>query len=269
MALATGGPPLVGACVLWAPDPAAGLDEFVTGDVGAHPADGLGRSDNVSFGPCNGAVAGEVATVTPGRPQALDGSIGALMGTSGGCWAAAARYAGLRPSGADESRRLPGNTVDWQPDFSVRGQLIGANVLQRAAGRDWSACIVRPDNLGVYVGTVHDALDTGTSPSAYGDCSPNPDPTTLSTVSCSNPHVMERLGTAMVPAGSHSAAAVAQSCRAFAGRMFRTNDPTYAGTLDVVVGTDDLTTCAVVLNGPGRLVGSLIGIGTGPLPLIT
>src|ERR1700712_5120393 len=152
VAIVTGGPPLVGACVLYAPDPAAGLDGFVTGDVGAHPADRIGLSDNVSFGPCNGAVAGEVAAVTPGRPRALDGSIGALMGTSGGCWAAAARYVGLPPSGTDQPHPR-GKAVDWQPDFSVRGQLIGANVLQRAAGRDWSACIVRPDNLGIYLGT--------------------------------------------------------------------------------------------------------------------
>ncbi len=161
------------------------------------------------------------------------------------------------------------SSVDWQPDFSVRGQLIGANVLQRAAGRDWSACIVRPDNLGIYLGSVHDALDTGTSPSAYGDCSPDTNLSILSVVSCSDPHTTERLGTALVPAGSISAAALSASCRAFAGRMLRTNDPTRGGVLDVVVGTDDLTTCAVVLKGSGQLVGSLIGIGDRPLPLIT
>src|SRR3954452_8765852 len=93
--ITTGNAPVVGACVLWAPDPATGVSQFVDDDTTAQPVDNQIRSDNVAFGPCNGAVAGEVTTVVPGRPKAVDGSIGAVMGTWGDCWASAAQYVGL------------------------------------------------------------------------------------------------------------------------------------------------------------------------------
>src|ERR1700712_4649684 len=85
VAMLIDGPPQVGACVLWAPDPGVISTDFVIGVADADAAD-LGRlSDNFAFGPCSGVVAGEVASVSDGRPKVVDGSIGALMGTSGAC----------------------------------------------------------------------------------------------------------------------------------------------------------------------------------------
>jgi len=268
-AMEIGGPPHVGECVLWAPDPAVVVTDFVVGEADPPTIDLSGASDNVAFGPCSGVVAGEVTTVTPGHPSVLDGSVGALMGTSGRCWAAAARYVGLSGPDVDGTRHDAAGAVDWQPAFSVRGQLIGPDLLQQAAGRRWFACIVRPESLGVYLGSVHNALENGSAPAAFGDCSSNPDLADLSSVSCSYPHTTQTLGMAPVPAGTDSPDAFAASCRAYASRMLRTNDPTYAGALHLVVGVGESVSCAAVLNGPGRLVGSLIGLGTRPLPLIT
>ncbi len=258
VALSVAGPPHVGDCVVSAPDP--------TTDFGSPAA----RYLDVAFGPCNGAVAGEVASVSQGRTASQDGSIGALMGTSGACWAAATRYVGLSALGevasAPTSLRT---TVDWRPDLRVRGQLIGADVLQRAAGRDWSACLVRPEKLETYLGSVRGALAGGAAPAEYGDCSPSTDTAVFSWVDCARPHPTERLGWAVVPAGTVAAVALAASCRQFAAFLLRTGDPTYSGVLDIVVGTGDLITCTAVIRGDARLVGSLIGIGPGPLPLTT
>jgi hypothetical protein len=249
--------PRVGDCVLYLPDPA---------DNG----DGSTPFRNVAFGPCTGPLAGEVASVAPGWPPSDDGSIGALMGTSGGCWSAASLYVGLTAvGGVDDVRADLRDHVDWNPDLQVRGQLVGADVLQEAAGRDWSACVVRPENLDVYLGSVREALAGGAAPAEYGDCSPSTDPTVFSAVDCANPHPAERLGWAAVPTGSVSNAELAQSCLQFARSLLRTNDPTYSGVLDIVTGTGDLTTCTAEVHGDVRLTGSLIGIGNRPLPLTT
>jgi hypothetical protein len=254
--------PRVGACVLYLPDPAADLDSAVA-------------YRNVAFGPCKGVLAGEIASVTPGRRTVADGSIGALMGTSGDCWAAASRYVGLSRVGdlagsadADPTGDARGR-VAWRPELQVRGQLVGADVLQTAAGRDWSACVVRPENLDVYLGSVRGALRNGAAPAPYGDCSVSTDLTLSSSVDCANPHATERLGWAAVPSGSVSAKELTESCLEFARLLLRTGDPTFGGILHIVTHTAGPTTCAAIVRGSARLTGSLIGIGSRPLPLTT
>jgi hypothetical protein len=250
------GPPHRGDCVLSAPDPALQITA------------GIADTDGVVFGPCGGAVAGEIVSVTPGRAIAQDGSIGSIIGTAGDCWAAASRYAGLVTVDgmADVDTQLR-NSIDWHPDLQVRGQELSASPLQRAAGRDWSACVVRPEGLTEYVGSVSGAVRSGVAPAEYGDCSASPDQSVRSSVSCSNPHTTERLGWAAIPTGSVSQREIDDSCRAFVARLLRTDDPTYGGVLDIVASSRDITTCAVFVQDPARLNSSLIGIGDGPLPL--
>ncbi len=251
------GPPRIGDCVLSAPDPAA-------------PLAAVGSVDQrVVFGPCNGAVAGEVVSVRPGRPPAPDLSIGAVMGTSGDCWAQASRYVGFATAGGVAS--LPtaaSRSIDWHPELTVRGQRLGSDALQDAVGRGWSACVVRPENLDLYLGSVRGVLRSGVAPAEYGDCSPSEDPAVLSSVACANPHPVERLGWALVPR-SVTSAELAASCRELAARLMRTDDPSYHGLLDIVASRRDMAGCSAVVRGSAKLNGSLIGIGRGPLPLTT
>lgn len=248
-------PPRPGDCVLSAPDPVVPL---TTGPV-VSPA--------VVFGPCRGMVAGEIVSVRSG-PPVPDGSVGAIMGTSGECWAAAARYVGFTTSqGVAELPAALAQSVGWRPELGIRGQTVGADGLQKAVGRDWSGCLVRPHSLAVYPGSVHGALRYGRAPDAYGDCSPSADPSVQSSVSCDQPHPAERLGWTMVPAGSVSPAGLDASCRAFAGRLLRTSDPTYSGALDVVASSGNVTICTATVRGAARLGGTLIGIGFDALPL--
>jgi hypothetical protein len=254
------GPPRIGDCVLSAPDP------VVDPDVISLP---------VTFGPCSGVVAGEIVSVVAGRPAAQDGAIGALMGTAGPCWEAASRYAGLATSGGvaalpsrDSADSAPG-APRWLPTLRVRGQRVTADALQRAGGRDWSGCMVRPDDLSVYLGSVRDAVAAGAAPAPYGDCAPAAKFSAGASVRCSRPHARERLGWAAVPTGAQTSAALARSCRELAARLLRTPDPTYSGILEIVVSAGDVTDCSLAVRGPGRLSSSLIGIAGAPLPLTT
>ncbi|MET3806976.1 hypothetical protein ABIB25_003996 [Nakamurella sp. UYEF19] len=260
VAITVPGPPRPGDCVLSAPDPSLSITSGLTTDV------------SVVLGPCVNAVGivGEIVSVSAGRRSGSDQTIGALMGTSGDCWAAASRYAGLVAD--DGVARLPtvvsdpGEAIQWHPDLRVRGQRIGADLLQQAVGRGWSACVVRPLTLAAYTGSIRAALRTGLAPAEYGSCSATADLRESSLVPCSRPHSTEQLGWAGLPIGSVAQDRLQQSCRSLAVRLLRTGDPTYAGALRIVTVTHDITTCAAVVTGPGRLVGSLIGLGAGPLP---
>lgn len=252
--------PRIGDCVLSAPDPT------VDPEVISLP---------VVFGPCTGVIAGEIVSVAAGRPRAQGGAIGVLMGTAGPCWESASRFAGLATS--DGVAALPGHGAAgsapggpaWLPTLRVRGQRVTADALQTAAGRDWSACMVRPEDLSVYLGSVRDAVAAGAAPSPYGDCAPPGAHSDGASVRCSRPHTSERLGWAAVPTGAQTSVALARSCRALAARLLRTPDPTYAGMLEIVVSVGDVTDCELAVRGAGRLSSSLIGIAGAPLPLTT
>ncbi len=257
VSLALSATPRVGDCVLYLPDPAGDT----TGDS---------RYRNVAFGPCRGVLVGEIASVQTGPGLLADRSMGALMGTAGACWASASRYVGLSATGRVTMEPADLHEgIDWSLELRVRGQAVGADVLQRAAGRDWTACVVRPENLDVYLGSVRGALVGGTAPAAYGNCSSSASSILESSVDCSNPHPVERLGWAAIPFGSVSPPDVARSCRDFARRILRTADPTYSGLLDIVTSPGNVTTCAAAVRGSARLVGSLVGQGDNPLHLIT
>ena len=225
-------------------------------------------STTVVFGSCQGPMAGEVVSVRPGAGPAVDQSAGSLMGTSGACWADASRYAGLpvtdgtagRPAGV-----ASGAAVPWAPVLQVRGQRIEADVLQRATGRDWTACVVRPEGLDMYLGSVRAALGRGTAPADYSDCATPIGRGWSAPVSCGQPHFTEVLGTAMVATGSVSAADLDSSCVEFASQVLRVADPTYGGRLRVVVVPGNVTSCEIRANGNLRLVGSLIGLAGRPI----
>ncbi len=259
-AVTIAGPPRIGDCVLSAPDPS------IDPDIRRLP---------VVFGPCSGVMAGEIVAVTIGRPARSDGAIGELMGTAGPCWEAAARYTGLWTVGGVTSWPGQGTATStpgaprWLPTLRVRGQRVTADALQAATGRDWSACMVRPEDLSVYRGSARDVAAQGAAPAPYGDCTlPEGDPGTDSD-QCSRPHTRERLGWAAVPIGAQTPSALALSCRELAAQLLRRSDPTYAGVLEILVETGYVTNCSLAVGGSGHLSRSLIGIAGGPLPLTT
>ncbi|SDP11857.1 hypothetical protein SAMN04515671_2976 [Nakamurella panacisegetis] len=223
------------------------------------------------FGSCRGVVAGEVASVRAGAAPEIDDSVGSLMGTAGSCWADASRYIGLPVvdgSAALPAGFLPTSVVAWEPELQVRGQRIRADALQRATGRDWTACLVRPQDLHVYLGTVRAALERGAAPAEYADCATVLGQGWSASVPCSQPHLTEHLGSAMVATGSVSHSALQNSCSAFAARLLQVPDPTYGGQLQVTAVTGNVTTCDINSIGDARLVGSLIGLAGRPIPYV-
>ncbi len=267
--------PRVGDCVLWAPDPDPTPVALRTGT-----ADG-----SVSFGPCSGVVAGEIVAIAaasgrvsnrPGDPGAADpGAVDA--GAVDDCWARATTYVGYPEVGGKPQLTEPtAENVQWRPYLEVLGQHVRANVLERAVGRDWSACIVRPANLLSYLGTARAAISGGRAPSAYADCSAGKRAADRVPVSCSAPHARERLGwTTPEAAGQSDAAglaAIGRSCGSFAAMMMRTADPTLAGAVRVEATQQragGAIECSAVVNGAALLGASLIGIADGPLPWLS
>ena len=254
--LEVSGPPRPGDCVMSA------------GDPGELLAAGSDAQASVVFGPCRGVVAGEIVSVGRAAPPDPHRTVGVVLGTAGECWVAAARYAGFVVSaGVADLTPIPGEPLAWKPFLAVRGQRVEADSLQKAAGRDWSACLVRPIGLGVYLGSVRAALVSGRAPAGYGSCTDQLDPTRSDPVPCPNPHVRERLGWVLVPVGEYGRAELDQSCARLAARLLRTDDPTYRGQLDIHAVSGNLTLCVADTRGPVRLTGSLIGLGQRALPV--
>lgn len=112
------GPPAAGDCLLevpWTLD-AADLDR------GPLPA--------LKVAPCDGARYGEVVSVGAGTDLDDMGD----DGTWDQCWSAIAGYLGLPYS--------TGSNPDRYPVSNATPTLIGPDARQRAAGQDWSACVV-------------------------------------------------------------------------------------------------------------------------------
>lgn len=93
---------------------------------------------------CVGARFGEVVALGAGTD--FDTSFD--DGTWEGCWDDATEYLGLPAPSVDSGRH--------GPSVNLMTTLVGPDVRQRAAGQDWSACVVHPASMGVVRGTTVD-----------------------------------------------------------------------------------------------------------------
>ncbi|MEO5833415.1 MAG: hypothetical protein ABJA16_04345 [Nakamurella sp.] len=180
----------------------------------------------------------------------------------------------------------------------VDSQLLAAPPSQRTPSQGWVACIVVAPDRQLLAGSLR--AGTATPPaSRLGSCVEAATnawgPVTLT---CDQPHHTEILGSFRIRSvfddqgrftGFADDAALASSCAALAAALTRTDDPTFAGRLEVravslfpasiweVDAIDPagdpvhtyipLPQCVVELVGGGTLTGSVVGLGHAPLPL--
>ena len=254
-------------------------------------------------GPCGDANYGEVVSVTPdwhtfpstvmnrmSHPESLACQTPA-RGYLG--WdvridpAAAQSGAGPNPGSiVIGDPGLPGRALgDWRPVTTETVGLLGPTLSQYLSGQTWIACVVYP-RVAPYAGVVRGGA-SGAAAAAYGSCAG----VAAQDDSCVQPHVTEIFG--VTRAIDTDQAALAASCRELVITASGMTDPTAGGALrvGVLVGgsfgdslppaapesaSDDpaelggdqqgQAACVVSVAGDRLLVGSLAGIGDGPLP---
>ena len=275
-------PPSVGDCLL-NPMPTSGESDLPDGtsvDPAGYP---LGPPETVTrvaaFGPCQGAVFGEIVQVVgagrdPPAPRI------AASAADEGCRSATAEYTGLgevirqftSPTGAVDP-------VRWDPTVNVRHVWVQPEPVQRAAGRDWLACVVTPARLVRYSGRVAGAFAGHSLPDQFGVCWLQTDVSVaVAFVACSEPHRSELVSIGSVSGHSDVAPTeVSASCERLAARVVGRDDPTAGGALTVAVDPEELparltsgrtvdVTCFLTGNGDRRLVGTLVGLGDRAVP---
>lgn len=274
-------PPTVGDCLLAPAAPPLDANP-------ANPADPAGAWTGPirpAFGPCDPAgldpVAGPAGEVVAVR--ALTGAdrttgTGRTAGTAEtGCRSSALIYAGLRPLG--DAFAVPGTPADdpirWRYSVDVQTTWITSLPDHPGAG-SWAACVARPGATGSGPGRLADAFAGGALPGGYGTCWQSVElSAAVQVVDCREPHVAEliALGRA-VGAEPVDPELVRQSCLAQAALVLRRPDPTAGGALAIRVDPDRPPTaraalspaCFVTAAADGRrLVGSVVGIGDGPV----
>lgn len=190
-----------------------------------------------------------------------------------------------RGAGGDPMKALG----PWRPVSTVYVGLLGPNIWQYLSGQTWIACVVYP-RAGPYAGTVRDGV-AGSAAAAFGLCADGPEPALQQRVSCAEPHSTEAF--AATGTGEASQDVLTASCRALVAAATGMTDPTAGRELSVAVegggsfglsvppaipGASSLVysdprdvepgqvSCVVGVVGDRQLVGSLTGLGGGPLP---
>ena len=199
------------------------------------------------------------------------------------CRDAAYPYLGARsPNEAGDRSNLLG---PWSPPSTGSYGFLSPDSLQRRAGQRWVACVlsspqgeVRGSVRGIYSGSAR------SSPLAV--CSPGTDLLLDLTVPCTRPHPMEILGWRSADESVGGQRPLDRSCMELASRVTGMADPTAGGALRVaaaVIHYDSSgilqqgfapgphselgrAACTVSAAGTSVLVGSLVGLGDGPLP---
>ncbi len=183
---------------------------------------------------------------------------------------------------------------DWLVPLAMDVAVIPAPPGERAGDRGWQACTMRPTTHDRFAGTVRGMTLADYRSDVFGSCfDQHPGPK----IRCDSPHDAELLGTADVvvtdaaPAGNRvrqlpgasalSAPLIADltgRCTSLAARLTGVADPTYAGLLGIrmfVRGVDPtaqpdtlrVAVSCVAVAPPGQpLSGSVVGLGTRPLP---
>jgi len=280
LAVPAPGPPSAGECVGQKFDPAWDM-------VGADPS--KYRYPELALGDCAQAHYGEVVSVIA-RPTKAK----VVVNRSGGvsiddsnmvaCNEATARFLGL-----DDSAGKPAFLFGywWFATFSPLVALT-PTIRQRAAGQQWLACAtylvnqsdVDGGSLIRYEGSLRDAESTGVGRDYLGHCPTEADWNQATSFSCPKPHHGEIFGSGGL---SHDVAraTLTSSCTKLVQQVTKNPDLVRDGRLIVdvqVIDTNGNTFkgatipkgstlhCGVVATGGRMLQGSLIAIGTDPIP---
>jgi hypothetical protein len=167
---------------------------------------------------------------------------------------------------------LTGFSIDWNPALAIAGRTVGPSPEARSNGAEWSACaMVSSDGA---LGNEPDdplpgqCLRVGTfADPASGSATSGPridDPAVK--VSCLAPHVAQVIAIASV--GREPGRGVLQrSCETAAAHFLRVPDADFGGEIGyTVIQNYNQGVCIARVAGPGKLDGSLLGLGRASLP---
>ncbi len=227
---------------------------------------------SATFGPCSSPHAGEVVGV------AIDRSTFPMMimdqlpvPDPRGCSGAAALALGLAG--------VPDSVRPWTVREIAPVDVVGPDPRQRSAGQSWVACVAYTTE-GALVRPLSQLFAGGTLPGAFGTCE------TDVVGSCAGGHTDQTFADVDLTYAMPTAQLLAARCRAVIAAVTRMPDVTAGGRLRVdaevryydaagyphpgypTSGSQPATaTCSVHLLGTGQLVSTLVGLGSGPLPL--
>ena len=280
----------------------ATVDRSVSGVGGRLPVPAAPNSDSCLSSTRSGWVAVDCADPhTAEIVQSWPASAGSQSGRYETCMTAGQRYLGDRWGQAGDSPTKAGWSV---PAVMTSTVLVSGPGTTMVKGFSWQACVVRPILLGAdrsgYRGRLRDVPATGVLPVELRPCFNRPAALGVVGVPCSARHTGEVLAARPLQisgstTGSDSTAsspAVQAECLAIARRTTAAVDPTYGGRLQVVVnlhatGMGFVTStstessggdahsyvlyqasCALQTAAPDvELSASIVGLGTGPLPI--
>ena len=157
----------------------------------------------------------------------------------------------------------------WVPSVGQRFVVILSAPSDDPARLPWAACAVVAPGLEAYLGSYIGSLALGSGPAPFGLCRSGD--RADGWVSCAGRHREQVFGSAI---GQASQARRNATCRNLIEAMTGMPDISAAGALRLVVdgGADqssssDTATCRLATVGDRWLLGSLIDVGRGPLPL--
>lgn len=239
-----------------------------------------------TFGSCDGPVIGEVLAVDPADHQLAATTIDEYQEASSLCELAEVAYVGSIGPFDPVTIAVPG--IGWKSEVTVQSLSIAPTPLQRAAGQRWTACVGSTRDRSTYTGTLRRALTVGTLPAKFGTCwrslvSSTEQRVTDPEVDCSQPHSVEILALTQITDPATTPDQIATSCRGMASRSMRAQDPTVGGQLRITAYSMDgssvmpvdrvnmlagFTGCVASVPASLRLSGTVIGLGSKPLPLV-
>lgn len=273
--------PTVGDCVL---DPVS--LSSLTSARNAAVAPSFGRSyPRQQIAPCTGARYGEVVTVirAPRAPvMAGDASNRYVEDPNmDSCYRSTPRYLGLSAG--------PVSTY-WEPFLRSTSAISAPSIRQQAAGQQWVACVMSlaPTDGATgqvlrrtYTSTLRDAVHTGASRDALGSCLEFADRELDVGSDCARPHALELFAFGSTGASAVDRTELQATCLQLVRQVTAMPDPTAAGALrlDMYVGqasaaddaepavpADSALQCGIVAVGQRALTGSLIALGSQPIP---
>lgn len=256
------------------------------------PAPGTCLSNQVSGAPspdqvgvatvsCDGPHRTEVVAVYPAPPAPIRVDVGhGQVAVVDRCsWDLAGYLGGFDVLlASDPSLQLFG---PWLARPVVRPSRLEPDRTQRVLGQDWTACVADA-GVRVFSGTVRSSYGGGAGtrmPAQLARCRASA--TDTGYLPCSTPHSTELMATTQYHYPAPDEAGLVATCRALVTRLTGFDDPTAGGALAVVVARDQVPVdgvgvfdesrtyeagCAVSAVGGRKLVGSVIGLASAPLP---
>ncbi|MET3807309.1 hypothetical protein ABIB25_004332 [Nakamurella sp. UYEF19] len=260
-------PPAVGSCV----GAITGSGPARTG-ADARPSV-TGSQPVATVVPCTGRVMGEIISVTVANPRQV---------------VTLQEYDEVHPSCRSQVETYLGTTatttlsgVQWSRSIYVDVATVGPDGHDRAAGRTWTACVMTAvDQTYPVTASLKSSWTTRSLPDAYGLCWFDDVVQLGEPVACTSPHRTQQLGYGLVSSPTDSGTSIVSAvgydailagCRTLAASVMDAADPTRGGSLDVRVVVSrsgaPYVQCAVSATGSKKLTGSVIGLGTKPVPL--